>query len=141
MTTKIKHTGRASSISSGIAVAASASMVTTIVLSGIIAGFLNNEKITWAQAGYWIMGMLYLASFIGSKFAISTIKRQRIVVSIMSGALYWGLLLCITALLFGGNFGAVWVTFGIIVAGSGSAAILSMPTGQKYGKKQGRVYR
>jgi len=141
MTTTIKHAGKASSIPGGMAIAASISIIITIASSAVIANFLNTEKITCEQAGYWIMGMLFLASFIGGKCAFAAIKRQRIAVSIMSGALYWGLLLCITALFFGGNFSAVWETAGMIAAGSGSAALLSVPVKRNYRKNFGRVHR
>ncbi len=141
MINRIKYTGRASSIPGGIAMAAAVSMTTTVVLSAIIANFLNNEKLTWEQAGYWIMGMLYFASFAGTKFAVAVVKRQKFAISIMTGALNWGVLLCITALLFGGNFGAVWVTFGIIVAGSCSAAMLTFGQKKKFKRRRGRAPR
>lgn len=135
MATRIKPTGKTNSVPGGLAIAAFVSMMITFTLSAIIAGLLNTEKITWMQAGYWIMGMLFLASFVGGECAFVSIKRQRFAISIMSGVLYWGLLLCVTALFFGGDFGAVWETAGIIGAGSGVAALISVPKRKKYRKK------
>lgn len=132
MATTIKPTGKTNSIPGGLAIAASVSMVITFALSAAIAFFLNTEKITWMQAGYWIMGMLFLASYIGGKCAFASIKRQRLAISIMSGILYWGLLLCVTALFFGGDFGSVLETAGIIGAGSGVAALISIPKRKRY---------
>lgn len=141
MTNRKRSAGKAKSVPAGMGISAFMSMGITLILSVVIAYFLNNETITWAQAGYWIMGMLFTASFIGSKCAYGAIRQQHLLVSVMSGILYWGLLLIGTALFFGGKFGAVWETAGIIAAGSCSAALLSKPfTGNNGGKKK-RSYR
>ena len=131
-----KRTGNAKSIRSGLAIASLRSMAITFVVSAGIAALLETEKITWTDAGYWIMGMLYLSSFVGSKFAVMFIKRQKLTIIIMTSILYWGLLLCLTALFFGGDFSAIWETAGIIAAGAGSAALISFPSR----KKKVRVY-
>ena len=141
MTSAIKQTGKAYSVAGGLVIAASVSMMITLVLSAAIAHFLNTEKITWQQAGYWIMGMLFSSSFTGGKCAYISIKRQCFVVSMMSGILYWGLLLCISALFFGGNFGAVWETAGIVGAGAATAALLRAPATKKHTMKARRAYR
>lgn len=141
MTSGFKQTGKARSIAGGLAIAAAVSMTLTIVLSAAVAYFLNEERVTWQQAGYWIMGMLFAASFIGGKCAYLSVKRQYFVISIMSGILYWGLLLCISALFFGGNFGAVWETAGIVGAGAATAALLRSPGGKGRNRKATGAYR
>ena len=140
MTTARKNAGRAKSIPGGMFLAVCVSMLITVFISAILAGYLHREKITWQQAGYWIMGMLFAASFIGGKCAIAAIKRQRILICVMTGILYWGILLCMTALFFGGNFDAIWETAGIIGAGVGSAALLCVPEYPKYRKKARRAH-
>ena len=111
------RTGTAGSIAKGMTVAATISIMITIIGSAIIASCLNFEKITWDEAGYWIMGMLFLAAFISAKSAHAVIKRQRIAISLMTSLLYWGILLFTTALFFGGNFGPLFETAAIILAG------------------------
>ena len=124
MKNKRKANGRAASVPAGMAIAAAASMILTVVLSVLIAYFLNQGKISWEQAGYWIMAMLFISAFVGGKLAYSAVKRQRLFISFMSGIIYWGLLLCITALFWGGNYGPVWETAGIIGAGCLTSALL-----------------
>lgn len=141
MENRIRSSGKASSVPGGLAIAVFVSMITTVVSSALIANALNQETITWTQAGYWIMGMLFIASLIGAKCAFAAIKRQRMVVSMMSGVLYWGILLCITALFFGGKFGAVWETAGLVGAGSAVAALLSLPRTGKNQRKTRMRYR
>ena len=135
----INHTGNAMSIPKGMVIAASVSLLLTLVMSASIAITLNNETITWQQAGFWIMGMLFMASFIGGKCAYLTIKRQRFIVSVMSGVLYWGILLCITALFFGGEFSAVLETAGIIVAGCSTSALLLLPSSKNAHRRMRRT--
>ena len=141
MATITNRTGKASSISGGMAIAAFLSMITTLILSAVIAKLLDVERITWEQAGYWIMGLLYIASFIGGKSASAAIKRQKVLICIMSGVLYWGLMLCITALFFGAKFTAVWETAGMIAAGCGTAALLPEAHKKKHEKRIGKSYR
>jgi hypothetical protein len=117
------RTGTTGSIVKGMTVGAIISFIITIIGSIMIASCLNLEKITWEEAGYWIMGMLFLAAFIGGKGAHAVIKRQRIAVSLMTSFLYWGILLCTTALFFGGNFGPLFETAAIILAGCISSSI------------------
>ena len=128
MAATTRYTGRTMSVPAGLAAGALASMITTAILTIGIAISLNGEKLAWTQAGYWIMGMLFLGAFLGAKVAYGAIKRQRLAVSMLSGLVYWGLLLCITALFFGGDYEGVGVTGGLIAAGSGTAALI---TGQK----------
>lgn len=139
MTATMKHTGKAKSIPGGMAIAAAVSMTVTLLLSGLIAYGLDTEKLTWEQAGYWIMGMLFFASFLGSKCAYAAIKHQRGLLTVMHGVVYWGMLLCLTALFFGGQFSAVWETGGVIGAGCGTSLLISAPKKKIFGKKKGRV--
>lgn len=134
MSNATKYSGKAASIPTGMAVSAVISILATLIMSAGIASYLNMEKITWEQAGYWIMGMLFTAAFLSGKCAYSVIKRQRLAVSVMSGLLYWGMLLCITALFFGGSFEAIWETGGIIAAGCSTAALVTLPKNRKYRK-------
>ena len=131
MPVKINHNGKTKSIAGALSLSASISVIMTLLLSTVIAYGINAEHITWNQAGYWIMVMLLITSFIGSKCAYYSIKRQKLLISIMSGLLYWGILLMFTALFWGGKFGSVWETAGIITAGCGCSVLLSTSSRKK----------
>ena len=137
MKNELKVNGRAASVPAGMAMAAAASMILTAILCVLIAYFLNRGKMTWEQAGYWIMAMLFFVTFVGGKLAYSAVKRQRLLISLMSGIIYWGLLLSITALFWGGNYGPIWETAGIIGAGCLTSALLK---GGRCRKKNKRAY-
>lgn len=138
MNIKAKRTGTASSIPAGILFAAFVSIIITVSVSAIIAYCINRETINWEQAGYLIMGMLLLSSFVGGKCAYGVVKRQRVMVATMAGVLYWALLLSFTALFFGGDYSAILETAGII--GAGCVTSVLIPAG-KSGKQSQRAKR
>ena len=133
------QTGTAGSIARGMAIAATISITITIIGSAMIAFCINLEKITWEEAGYWIMGMLFLAAFVGGKVAHVIIKRQQIAVSLMTSFLYWGILLCTTALFFGGNFGPLLETAAIILAGCITSSMVLTPFSKNNKRKNNRI--
>ena len=133
--------GRALSVPMGLGMSLILTATLTITATGIIAHLINHEMIKWAQVGFWIMTILFTTSFMGGKVAIHAIKTQRFLVSFMSGALYWMFLLCITALLFGGNYGSIWETGALIIAGSITAALIHLPQTNKIGVRTRRKYR
>lgn len=139
MLKSITNTGKSLSFPGGMTVSGITSMSITILASVIIAQMLDSGQITWEQSGYWIMGMLLLSAFLGAKAAIVTIKRQKLAVSMMSGILYWGIMICVTALFFGGNYDAVLETAALIIAGSGCAAMVSLPQKRSRRKRRRKV--
>ena len=126
-----RTTGKSMSIPGGLALSGVTSMCITLLFSLLLAKLLNDQKVSWDQVGYWIIVMLFTSAFLGAKAAITSIRRPRVVISVMSGTLYWALLLCITALFFGGNFDAVSETAMVIIAGSSCAAMVSLPQKKK----------
>ena len=126
-----KPTGRALSLPMGLAFGAMISIIITL-MSAILMGYLlNTEKMLWESSGYGIMLSLLIASFAGSKASFSRIKRQCLLVSLLSGMVFFGILLSATALFFGGQYEGAAVTGLLILAGSGTAGLL-------HNKKSGR---
>ena len=134
-------TGKATSVPRGLGLSLAMNIIITAAVAAIIAVLLSRKIIPWENTGYWIMGMLLTASFIGGKIAISAIKSQRYLVSIMSGALYWMFLLCITALFFGGHYSSVLETGALILSGSIAAGLLNYPKKPTALRKRKYSYR
>lgn len=124
MVTNQKNTGRAKSIPAGLALGTVVSLAVTLISVALLAYLVDHEYIPWENTGYGIMILVLLASFTGAKTAANSVKRQRLVVSLLMGFLYFGILLSITALFFGGQYHAVGVTSALVLAGSGAAGIL-----------------
>lgn len=138
-----KTTGRASSVPAGLAAGVGVSIATTILVSIILAILLDREVILWKNIGYGILIMIMLSAFLGAVTANHKIRRQKIVISCMSGLAYWGLLLTFTALFFGGKYEAVDVTALLVMAGCGCAAMLEIKKGRGIytGKRKKPYYK
>ncbi len=119
-----KNRGRASSLSSGLGVGILTCIAVTAICAAILAELVNREILPWEKMGYGIMILIFLSSFLGSATACGKIKRQWMLTSLMTGMLYWGVMLGITALFFGGHYEAVEVTALLILAGSGTAGLI-----------------
>ena len=116
--------GKASSIPVGLMWGAAASILFTFVLSAVLAVLIDREKLSWENIGYGIMLMLLVSSFLGAKISCGKIKRQRLLVCVMSALVYWGILFLITALFFGGQYHGVGVAGLIIFCGSVVSGLL-----------------
>ena len=135
------RTGKAASIPAGLGISLSVNMMLTAIMIAILTVLLSKNTIAWENTGYWIMGTLLLSSFLGGKAAIAAIKTQRYLISLMSGLLYWMMLICITALFFGGQYSSVLETGALILAGSVTSALLHYPRKSLSQQKQKYSYR
>lgn len=137
-----KRTGRAASLPGGLAFGAAISLSITLFAAAILAKMLDTEKLLWENIGYGIMILLLTASYAGAISAYIRIKRQRLMVCLLSGTVYFAILLSITALFFGGQYEAVGVTAALILAGSGTAGLLGIRENRGgKGKKNRMHYR
>lgn len=137
MTVNQKPTGRAMSMPAGLFVGAMASLGITVLAAAFLAKLVDMETLAWDNIGYGIVVLLLLASFFGALTAYSRIKRQRLLVCTVSGVIYFGILLAITALFFGGQYEAVGVTAALIFGGSTCAWLLGLRGGGR--KSRGKI--
>ena len=135
-----KNQGNAKSVPGALATGGAVSILTTIIMSCLTAYLIHTEHIQWSNIGYWIMTILFLSSYLGAKTSYLSLKRQKMIISALSGILYWGILLCSTALLFGGNFNAIPETAAIIAAGSMCSGLMSRTIGKRNSKKVRKHY-
>ncbi len=134
--------GRASSLPGGLAFGVCISAGITFLGTAILTWMLDREIILWEKIGYGIMITLLLASFLGALAAYGKIKRQRLAVCLMEGAIFFALLLSITALFFGGQYNGVGVTACLVAGGCGSAGLLGLRQGRgTFHKKRGKSHR
>lgn len=137
-----KPTGRAMSMPAGLVFGAFISLGVTLLTAAVLAKLVDMERLAWENIGYGIMVLLLLASFSGAMAAYAKIKRQRLLVCAISGAVYFGILLSITALFFGGQFDSVGVTAALVLAGSIAAGLLGLRgEGKRKGKKVRLLHR
>ena len=132
-----KVTGKAKSIPAGLLTGCVMSLAVTMILAGILAKLLENEYLAQEQIGYGIMVILLVSSYAGAAVSFGCVKRQRLVTCMLSGLVYFSVLLSITALFFGGQYDAVAVTALIVLCGSSAAALLH--TEKKTGHKPKKI--
>lgn len=121
-----KNTGRALSMPAGLALGGVSSLTMTILLSAVLSKLVDAETLSEENIGYGVMVLLLVASFAGSLISSARIKHQRMLVCLLSGIIYFGILLSITALFFGGQYEAVGVTAILVLGGSITAAFVGL---------------
>lgn len=117
-------TGRAMSIPGGLAVGVGAGIAMTLAGSVILTKLVLSETMQMENLGYGIVGLLLMSSFIGAVTACGRVKRRPLLICMLSGGLYFLILLSITALFFGGQYNGVGVTGLLVLGGSGAAALV-----------------
>ena len=135
MMVNTRPTGRAMTLPGGLAVGLGVSMFVTIAATLILTKLVIGERMQMQNIGYGILILLIAASFLGAMVAQGRVKHRRLLVCILSGVVYYCVLLGSTALFFGGQYSAVGVTGLLVLAGSGAAALLEA------GKGSGRKTR
>lgn len=135
-----KPTGRALSMPAGLFWGGAVSLVITIISAAILAKLLDAEILAWENVGYGVMALLLLSTVSGAVTAYSKIKRQRLITCLLSGVIYLGILMSITALFFGGQYDSVGVTAVLVLGGSCAAGLLGMRNGGG-GKRKKSIMR
>jgi len=132
------NSGKASSIPKGLAMGGGVSLGLTLLLSLVLAWLISSEKLPWEQVGFGILVILFFSALLGTVISVKAIQRQRLLVSLGSGLVFWATLIAITALFFGGQYDGMLVTGAIILAASGTVALLGLR--QEKGRR-GAAYR
>lgn len=133
MITAKKVKGTAVPMPTGIAVGTITSLMITVVLAALLTWLALHGKISEDSLGYYIMGILALASFLGPVLSAGKIKRRRMLVCGITGAAYYAVLLLCTALMFGGQYKGLGVTALLVFGGSVVAGVLGL---KKPGKQR-----
>ena len=120
-----KVTGRATSIPVGLAAGLGMSVGFSTLVIAIAAYLISEAYLPMDSIGYCAIITLLGSSYLGAKVATGKIKRLRIQMSLISGAIYFLLLLVITAIFLKGEYEGVGVTLFVVASG----AILSAITG------------
>lgn len=118
MVTKNKATGRASSLPGGLAWGAAVSLGLTLMGSALVAFLVDRGTMGVDGIGYGALVILVISSLGGAWVAWKKIKRLRLQVCLISGGIYYFMLLGMTILFFGGQFCGMGVTALMVACGS-----------------------
>lgn len=137
MTVNRKPTGTASSIPAGLVSGAMTAAGITLILSAVVARMIDKQLLSWDNMGYGVMGILLAASWLGAIITAGKVKRQRFLMCVLTGVLYYGILLAVTALFFGGQYSSVGETGLLIFCGSVLAAFTGI---SRKSKRKPRIH-
>lgn len=118
MKVKRRQTGTASSTPAGLLWGGLSSVGTTLIGAVIAAKMIEKGIMDWNNAGYAVLVILVLSSWIGAMVTAGKIKRRRLVMCLSSGMIYFLSLLVSTALFFGGQYHGVAETALLVLCGS-----------------------
>lgn len=130
----------ANGLPAGIGLGLLASFVITLLGAVGITQLVVTEEMEENSMGYGIMGVLLLASILGSWLAANRTKRMRLQVCLLAGAGYFLGLLAITALFFGGQYQGIGAAGITILLGSSLMAFFP-GFGKRKIKVKNRAYR
>ncbi len=137
-----KVTGTASSIPAGVAFGCGISVMISVAGAMVFAKLIDIQVLPENAIGYSSMVILLISAFAGAWTANAKIKRRKMLSCLTCGAVYYCVLLAMTALLFGGQYQGMGVTALLIGAGSVCAIILEFPKRkQRSGRKRKNGYR
>lgn len=129
---KVKRaTGTAVPMAIGMISGVGLGLITTILLSGLVAYLVLTEKLQETSVGY--CAAIILASSVGLGCLIATvlIKRMLMQVCIGVGGSYYGMLLVITALFFGGNYRGMGVTASVVFGTALAVGLLKLHNNER----------
>ena len=126
MVTNKKVTGVASSLPGGIGLGLLLSVAVTLLGCALIAYLMVTQKLQEDAIGFTSMTVQALASLSGSWLAAAKVKRMRVQVCMIAGAVYYLFLLACTALFVGGQYTGMGVTALIVFLCCGCTAVFGM---------------
>ena len=125
MTVNRKVTGTAVTMPVGIGIGCAISMALTALGAGLTAKLISMEVLRENAIGYGAMIIVLLASIGGAGIAVNKVKKRMLQVVVLVGILYYGMLLAMTALFFGGQYQGMGVTALLILAGCGVVVLIA----------------
>lgn len=121
-----KVTGKAVAMPTGLALGTGICLLITLAGAAVLAWLVNGESLGENGIGYGAIIILGLSSVCGAWTAAGSIKRRRVQVCMLTGLLYYLVLLAMTALFFGGQYQGMVVTAVVIFIGSGTVSLLGV---------------
>ena len=131
-----KPTGTGKSMPAGLALGWLVSMTITAASCGLITWLILSGKTGWGTMGYGAMAILFVASYAGAAAACRMIMHRKLLVCIISGAIYLFSLTAIAALMFGGRLDGVWATALLVAGGTAAAALVHCAEKKNNGRRR-----
>lgn len=102
----------------GIVLGAVISMAVTLICTAVFGAMVSAGTIRENVVGYISIGILLLATVIGTLSGIRNVQEKKLYCGLGIAAVYFGLLISMTALFFGGQYDRVTVTSFVLFLGA-----------------------
>ena len=135
MKTSVKVKGTATSMPKGLLLGLTVGMGLTFVLSAVLTWLTLDGKINPNSTGYYSMGLIVLSSMIGALLSAIRIQRRWMLVCLVNGAVYFVLLLLITAVFFGGRYQGIGVSAILVCIGVLCSGIIGLLKKRSLGRR------
>lgn len=122
--TKGTIAAKSKSAPGSIAFGATVSLVITLIAAAIVAALIESGKISSRGMGYAVMIILMVSSLAGSLIASKRSATKKIIITVFTALCYLVELLCITALLFDGEYKGIPATALVVVSGGIVAGLI-----------------
>lgn len=133
-----KISGRAPSLGKSVTTGVLLGATWTLACAMIIAKLIDSEVISMDKVGYASMISVLSAVFIGASLAGKRAGHMVVQAAAISGAAYFGCLLLVNALFFGGSYSGLGVTLVLVAAATGLAILAA---GKSRGRSRRRQYK
>ena len=133
-----KISGRAPSLGKSITAGVLLGTSWTLACAMVIAKLIDSEVLSMDKVGYASMISVLSAVFIGASLAGKKAGHMVIQAAAISGAAYFGCLILVNALFFGGSYSGLGVTLVLVVAATGLAILAA---GKRRGSSRRRRYK
>ena len=127
---------RAGSIPASLASAAVVGVAATAAGAGLMSWLIIREVLSELSIGYSAMGILLIASFLSAWVALSRAQKKAMVVSALSGLIYYGILLLVNMLCYKGGMEGTLVTGLLVLGGTGAALLLFLKRSEEGGRRR-----
>ena len=129
------------SIPASLAGATAVGLAVTAVGCGLMSWLIIREMLSEMSVGYSAMDILLIASFLSAWVALNRVQKKVMVVSAMSGLIYYGILLLVNILCYKGGMEGTFVTGLLVLGGTGAALLLFLKRSEGGGRRRRKIKR
>lgn len=121
-----KITGKETSLLKSLLKGTAAGIILTLAGCALMSRLIVGEVLKDTSIGYCATGILVISSYAAAVVAMRAAKEKTAVISLISGLIYYGILLLVNAFCFRRGYEGLPVTALLILAGTGGALLIQI---------------
>ena len=138
----LKNTGRAASVPAGMITAAGCSFALTLLISGLGGVLISKEWIPQESIGIWAAATVLLSALVGGIVAAERIKRRRLQMAMIHGAVYFLALIGLSMVFVHGELSGVGTILAAVFAGAAAGGLIAKSRSEhRKGVRRKKIHR